>query len=37
VEFDEEQDVESAQGDGVDTEEVGGNHGVGLGVDELAP
>jgi hypothetical protein len=35
VDFDEEQDVESAQGDGVDTEEVCGDDGVGLGEDEL--
>ena len=37
VEFDEEQDVNPAEGDGVDTEEVGGDHGVGLAVNELAP
>ena len=37
VDLDDEQDVESAQGDGVDTEEVGGDQGVGLAADELAP
>ena len=33
---DEEQDVESAQRDGVDTEEVGGDQHMGLACDELA-
>ena len=37
VEFDEEQDVESAEGDGVDAEEVVGDHGVGRACDEFAP
>ena len=35
--FDEEQDVKSAQGDGVDTEEFGGEQGGTLAVNELAP
>ncbi len=37
VDFNEEQDVESAQTDDVDTEEIGGDDGVGLAVNELAP
>ena len=35
--FDEEQDMESAQGDAVDTEEVGSDQSVGLAGDELTP
>ena len=37
IDFNEEQDVETAQADRVDTEEVGRDHGVGLAVNELAP
>ena len=37
VDLDEEQHVKAAEGDGVDTEEVCCDHGVGLAVDELAP
>ena len=37
VDLDEEQHMETAQGDGVDTEEVGRDWGVGLAGDELAP
>lgn len=37
VDLDEEQDVKAAQGDGVDAEEVRGDHGMGLALNELAP
>jgi len=37
VDLDEEQYVETAQGGGVDAEEVGRDQGVGLAGNELAP
>mgnify|MGYP000993723073 CR=1 FL=1 len=37
ADLDEEQDVEALEGGGVDTAEVGDDHGSGLGADELRP
>lgn len=37
LDFDDEQDVEAGQGDGLDGEEVTGEQPAGLGAEELCP